>query len=82
MRQTLFLWKTRTSQKHWRSRSKLRIEIHTSSEVTSVDTSGKGCKVHVKTASGELVIEADVVLSAAGVVANIENIGLEDLWVL
>ena len=58
------------------------IEIHTSSEVTSVDTSGKGCKVNVKTASGELVIECDVVLSAAGVVANIENIGLEDVGIV
>jgi dihydrolipoamide dehydrogenase len=36
-------------------------------------------KVHllVNTQKGEQVIEADVVLSAAGVVANIENIGLE-----
>jgi dihydrolipoamide dehydrogenase len=58
------------------------IEIHTSSEVTSVDTSGKDCKVHVKTASGEQVIECDVVLSAAGVVANIENIGLEDVGIV
>jgi dihydrolipoamide dehydrogenase len=58
------------------------IEIHTSSEVTSVDTTGKVCKVHVKTASGEQVIEADIVLSAAGVVANIENIGLEDVGIV
>jgi dihydrolipoamide dehydrogenase len=58
------------------------IEIHTSSEVTSVDTAGKGCKVHVKTASGEQIIECDVVLSAAGVVANIENIGLEDVGIV
>ncbi len=58
------------------------IEIHTSSEVTSVDTTGKGCKVNVKTASGEQVIECDIVLSAAGVVANIENIGLEDVGIV
>jgi dihydrolipoamide dehydrogenase len=58
------------------------IEIHTSSEVTSVDTTGQGCKVHVKSASGEQVIECDVVLSAAGVVANIENIGLEDVGIV
>lgn len=58
------------------------IEIQTSSEVTSVDTSGKGCKVNVKTAGGELVIECDIVLSAAGVVANIENIGLEDVGIV
>jgi dihydrolipoamide dehydrogenase len=53
------------------------IEIMTSAEVTSVDTSGAGVKAKVKTASGEVVLEADILLSAAGVVANIENIGLE-----
>jgi dihydrolipoamide dehydrogenase len=50
-------------------------------EVTSVDTAGKGCKVKVKTADGEKVIEADIVLSAVGVVANIEGIGLEDVGI-
>ena len=57
------------------------IEIMTSSEVTSVDTSGKGVKAKVKTAGGEKTLEADIVLSAVGVVANIENIGLEGLGV-
>jgi dihydrolipoamide dehydrogenase len=45
--------------------------IMTSAEVTSVDTTGAGVKAKVKTATG------DIVLSAIGVVANIENIGLE-----
>lgn len=53
------------------------IEILTGSEVTSVDTSGNGVKAKVKTANGEVVLEADVVLSAVGVAANIEGIGLE-----
>lgn len=53
------------------------IDIMTSSEVLSVDTSGAGVKAKVKTAAGEVTLEADVLLSAAGVVANIENIGLE-----
>ncbi|MFN9711123.1 MAG: dihydrolipoyl dehydrogenase, partial [Bacteroidota bacterium] len=53
------------------------VEIMTSAEVTSVDTSGAGVKAKVKTASGEVILEADILLSAAGVVANIENIGLE-----
>lgn len=57
---------------------KLGVEIHTSSEVTKVDTSGKGCKVFVKTPNGEKTFDVDIVLSAAGVVANIENIGLEE----
>jgi dihydrolipoamide dehydrogenase len=54
------------------------IEIMTSSEVTSVDTSGNGVKAKVKTATGEIVLEADILLSAIGVSANIEGIGLEE----
>jgi dihydrolipoamide dehydrogenase len=57
------------------------MKIYTSSEVTAVDTQGKGCKVTVKTPNGEEVLECDVLLSAVGVVANIENIGLEDAGV-
>jgi len=57
------------------------IDIMTNSEVLSVDTSGSGVKAKVKTASGEVTLEADVLLSAAGVVANIENIGLESVGI-
>lgn len=57
------------------------IEIMTSSEVLSVDTSGNGVKAKVKTPNGEVTLEADILLSAVGVVANIENIGLEALGV-
>ena len=57
------------------------IAIMTSSEVTKVDTSGPGVKATVKTAQGETVLEADILLSAVGVVANIENIGLEQLGI-
>ncbi len=57
------------------------IDIKTNAEVTSVDTSGKGCKVKVKSAEGESTIECDIVLSAVGVVANIEGIGLEDVGI-
>jgi dihydrolipoamide dehydrogenase len=64
-----------------KSLKKQGITIKTSSEVTSVDTSGSGCKVSVKTKKGDEVIDCDIVLSAVGVVANIENIGLEDVGV-
>jgi dihydrolipoamide dehydrogenase len=57
------------------------IEIMTNSEVLSVDTSGAGVKAKVKTATGEVTLEADILLSAVGVVANIESIGLEELGV-
>lgn len=57
------------------------IEILTSAEVTSVDTSGSGVKAKVKTATGELILEADILLSAVGIAANIEGIGLEETGV-
>jgi len=58
------------------------ITLMTSSEVTKVDTKGAGCKVTVKTAKGEEVLDCEVVLSAAGVVSNLENIGLEEVGIL
>lgn len=64
-----------------RSFKKSGIKIMTNSEVTGVDTSGEGCKVHVKNSKGESTIECDVVLSAVGVQANIENIGLEQVGI-
>lgn len=64
-----------------KSYKKKGIDIMTASEVTSVDTSGDGVKARVKTKDGEVTLEADVVLSAVGVVANIENIGLETLGI-
>ena len=57
------------------------IEILTNSEVVSVDTAGTGVKAKVKSANGELVLEADVLLSAVGVTPNIEGIGLEELGI-
>ncbi len=64
-----------------KSFKKQGITIMTSSEVTGVDTSGDGVKAKVKTKDGEVTLEADVVLSAIGITANIENIGLEELGV-
>lgn len=57
------------------------IEIMTDAAVESVDTSGKGCKVKIKTKAGMTEIECDVVLSAVGITPNIENIGLEQVGV-
>ena len=54
------------------------IEIMTNASVESVDTTGAGVKALVKKSDGTtMTLEADVLLSAAGVVANLENIGLE-----
>ncbi|WP_400073885.1 dihydrolipoyl dehydrogenase [Zobellia russellii] len=64
-----------------RSLKKAGIKIKTSAEVTSVDTSGEGIKATVKTAKGEEILEADIVLSAVGIKTNIENIGLENVGI-
>lgn len=54
------------------------INIMTSSNVESVDTSGDLCKVTVKTATGTEILEAEIVLSAVGISTNLEGIGLEE----
>ncbi len=60
---------------------KMGIEVLTNASVEKVDIKGKGCKSTVKTKDAEIVIETDVVLSAAGITSNIENIGLEDVGI-
>ncbi len=57
------------------------IEVMTNSEVLKVDTSGNGVKATIKTADGEKTLEADILLSAVGIVANLENLGLEEIGV-
>jgi len=57
------------------------IDIMTNASVESLDTSGNGVKAKVKTANGEVSLEAEIVLSAIGIAANIEGIGLEETGV-
>lgn len=64
-----------------RTLKKSGINVMTGAEVTGVDTKGRGCKVTVKTKKDEEILSCDVVLSAVGVVSNIEGIGLEDVGV-
>ena len=54
----------------------------TNTEVLSVDSKGKGCKVKFKSGNKEDIIDCDIVLSAVGVHTNIENIGLEELGII
>jgi len=58
------------------------IKVMTNASVESLDTSGKLVKATVKTKKGEEVLEAEVVLSAVGIVSNLENIGLEDVGIV
>ena len=60
-----------------RSFKKAGVKVMTNAEVTKVDTTGQGVKATVKTAKGEEILEADIVLSAVGIKSNVENIGLE-----
>ncbi len=64
-----------------KSFKKAGIQVLTGASVESVDTSGKGCTVTVKTAKGTEEIACDAVLSAVGVAPNVENIGLEDVGI-
>ena len=64
-----------------RSMKKAGVKIMTNSSVEKIDTSGSGVKATVKTAKGEEVLEADILLSAVGIKSNIENIGLEEVGI-
>ncbi len=61
-----------------RSFKKIGIEIMTEASVESVDTKGNDCKVNIKTKTGNVTLDAEIVLSAVGIAANIEGIGLEE----
>ncbi len=64
-----------------RTFKKMGVKIKTSAEVTKVDTSGKGVIATAKTKKGEESLEADILLSAVGVVGNLENLGIETLGI-
>lgn len=64
--------------------TKKGIKVYGGWAVESVDTSGKEIKVNMKNrkdGKAETIV-CDVVLSAAGVTPNIENIGLEELGIV
>ncbi|MBN1132781.1 MAG: dihydrolipoyl dehydrogenase [Bacteroidales bacterium] len=62
-----------------RSFKKMGMKVMTSSSVESVDASGDLCRVKIKTPKGEQEVEAEIVLSAVGIMPNLENLGLEEL---
>lgn len=64
-----------------RSMKKAGVKIMTNSSVERIDTSGAGVKAYVKTAKGEQILEADILLSAVGIKTNLENIGLEEVGI-
>lgn len=60
-----------------RSFRKAGVKVMTSARVVRADTSGAGCTLVIQTKKGEESLTADVALSATGITANIERIGLE-----
>ena len=64
-----------------KSLKKSGIEIMTKAYVEYVDTSGNGVKASVKTATGNITLEADILLSAVGIASNVEGIGLESVGI-
>jgi dihydrolipoamide dehydrogenase len=69
------------SKQFERSLKKAGITVMTNSSVEKIDTTGNGVKAFVKTAKGEEILEADILLSAVGIKTNIENIGLEEVGI-
>ena len=57
------------------------VTVMTESSVEKVDVVGDRCVVTVKTKNGEEKLECDIVLSAAGVQTNLENLGLEEMGI-
>ena len=65
-----------------RSFRKLRAKVLTSTTVKAVRVNGEEkCEVDIETKKGAETLVADVVLSAVGIQANIEGIGLEQVGV-
>ncbi len=64
-----------------RQYKKMGIKVMTDTAAESVDTSGNGCVVTLKNKKGLTTVNCDVVLSAVGQTANLENIGLEAVGV-
>ena len=64
-----------------KSLKKIGIDIMTEASVESVDTKGEISKVTVKTKTGTVVLEAEIVLSAVGIEANITGLGLETVGI-
>ena len=66
-----------------RAFKKKGIKILANTSVENVDIKGQGIKVRVKNRKdgNEDIIKCDIVLSAVGVTANIENIGMESLGI-
>lgn len=70
------------SKQLYKNFKKAGVDVRTSSKVIQVDKTDSGIVAHVQDASGQVQqLSADVLLSAVGIVSNIENIGLEEVGI-
>ena len=61
-----------------RSLKKAKIKVMISSSVEKVDITDNKCIAVINSKGKEIQVEAEIVLSAVGIVTNLENIGLEE----
>lgn len=64
-----------------RSFKKMGIQSMTSARVQGVNTDGQPLQVEIETENGTETMETDQVLSAVGVVGNVEDIGLDEVGI-
>ncbi|MBP5327578.1 MAG: dihydrolipoyl dehydrogenase [Bacteroidales bacterium] len=68
-----------TSANVARSFKKMGMKVMMSASVEKVDIDGDICHVHIKDKKGaEVLVDCDVVLSAVGVITNVDGFGLEE----
>ncbi len=61
-----------------RSLKKAKIKVMVSSSVEKVDVENDKCIVIINSKGKEVKVETEIVLSAVGVVSNLENVGIEE----
>lgn len=64
-----------------RSFKKMKMKVITGAAVKNVDGNGEKCIVEYSDKKGEHSVESEIVLSAVGVVPNLEGIGIEEVGI-
>lgn len=71
-----------TSAQVARSFKKMGMKVMMSASVERIDVDGEVCHVYIKDKKGaEVQVDCDVVLSAVGVITNLEGLGLEEVGI-
>ena len=64
-----------------RAYKKMKIAFHLKSRVESVEKTPGGIRAAIQTPKGEVIVEAEQALVAAGFKPNVENLGLEEVGI-